>query len=145
MIHRCVHHQYRDGYVYNPVLLGGDSRRAEIGFMGWQKGRNFKGVLDNFYTKQLPYRYLMHFGINNIYENKIEFEKAVTSSIVDDMNIITSNGITIKKGNDIFIPWNPIEENKIYHYSKNGGKTSWNLPLSLVDIKNLKVYKLTSN
>lgn len=63
MIHRFVHHQYRDGYAKHPALLGGYNRGAEIGFMGWQKGRDFNGVIRNFFTKQLPYRYLMHYPV----------------------------------------------------------------------------------
>lgn len=131
LIHRLVHHQYRDGYATHPALLGGYNRGAEIGFMGWQKGRDFKGVIRNFFTKQLPYRYLMHYPVL-----QLDSTRAVLESGLHAMGDGT-NGTVIQRGEQmlmtggcVFIPWNPKTEEKIYHYNIKGGKTTWQLPAS---------------
>lgn len=145
LIHRFVHHQYRDGYAEHPALLGGYSRGAEIGFMGWQKGRDFYGVIRNFFTKQLPYRYLMHFPVMQL---------DTVSAVLDDGLVAYQDkevGTVIRKGDRelmagdcVFIPWNPVTEEKIYHYNVAGGQTTWQLPVSWSNLSQVCLYSLGS-
>ena len=124
-------------------LLGGYSRGAEIGFMGWQKGRDFKGVLHNFFTQQLPYRYLMYHGLKTIDDQKALFEAGLVSESLEGVNKLTQNGHLIKEGDKIFIPWNPITKEKIYHYNTQGGESTWTLPQSWKSSGTVSLYRLT--
>jgi endo-alpha-N-acetylgalactosaminidase len=143
LISRFVQHKFRDGYAAHPLLLGGYSRGAEIGFMGWQKGRDFNQVLYNFFTQQLPYRYLMYHGLKTIDDHKAFFENHLVSESINGLNKLTQDGHLIKDGDNIFIPWNPITKEKIYHYNYQGGISTWTLPENWKSAGNVTLYKLT--
>jgi endo-alpha-N-acetylgalactosaminidase len=53
------------------------------------------------------------------------------------------NNKILSKNNLVFIPWNPFEEDKIYHWNDNGGASTWELPKSWGEITKVKLYKLT--
>lgn len=143
LISRFVQHKFRDGYAAHPLLLGGYSRGAEIGFMGWQKGRDFNQVLYNFFTQQLPYRFLMYHGLKSINDNKAWFEGDVVSESINGINKLSQNGHLVKDGDNVFIPWNPDTQEKIYHYNTKGGKSTWTLPDSWKSLTTVSLYKLT--
>jgi endo-alpha-N-acetylgalactosaminidase len=143
LISRFVQHKFRDGYAAHALLLGGYSRGAEIGFMGWQKGRDFNQVLYNFFTQQLPYRYLMYHGLKTIDDHKALFENNLVSESINEVNQLTQDGHLIKKGDNIFIPWNPITKEKIYHYNNQGGTSTWTLPENWKSSGTVSLYKLT--
>lgn len=143
LISRFVQHRFRDGYAAHPLLLGGYSRGAEIGFMGWQKGRDFNGVLHNFFTQQLPYRFLMNHKLKHINDDKAYFEGNLISELVNGINRISQNGHLIKDGNKVFIPWDPMKQDKIYHYNIEGGESIWTLPDSWKSVVKVSLYKLT--
>ena len=145
LIHRFVHHRFRDGYAMHPALLGGYSRSTDIGFMGWQKGRDFPGVIRNFFMQQLPYRYLMHYPVM-----QLDTTRAVLAGGLEAQGD-AHNGSVIRRGDQVlmsdgtvFIPWDPVKEDKIYHYNMKGGKTSWQLPLSWQNIPEVCLYRLGS-
>ena len=144
LIHRFVHHQYRDGYAVHPALLGGYNRGAEIGFMGWQKGRDFKGVIRNFFTKQLPYRYLMHYPVLQLDTARAVLQGGLLA-VGDGKNgtLIKREGQILMTGDCVFIPWNPETEEKIYHYNVRGGKTTWQLPASWKQQETVYLYELS--
>ncbi|MFC5650261.1 endo-alpha-N-acetylgalactosaminidase family protein [Paenibacillus solisilvae] len=62
-ISRFVHHQNKDVYEEDLLLKGGYARSGNNGFMGWQRERDLTAVIESLLTKQLPYRYLMHFAV----------------------------------------------------------------------------------
>lgn len=145
LIHRFVHHRFRDGYATHPALLGGYSRSTDIGFMGWQKGRDFPGVIGNFFMQQLPYRYLMHYPVM-----QLDTTRAVLAGGLEAWGD-ARNGSVIRRGDQVlmsngtvFIPWDPVKEDKIYHYNVKGGKTSWQLPSSWKNISEVCLYRLGS-
>lgn len=144
LIHRFVHHQYRDGYAVHPALLGGYNRGAEIGFMGWQKGRDFKGVIRNFFTKQLPYRYLMHYPVLQLDTARAVLQGGLLA-VGDEKNgtLIKRERQILMTGDCVFIPWNPETEEKIYHYNVRGGKTTWQLPASWKQQETVYLYELS--
>ena len=41
------------------------------------------------------------------------------------------------------LPWNPIEENKLYHWNEKEGTTNWMLPKSWNDVKTIFLYELS--
>lgn len=145
LIHRFVHHQYRDGYKKHPALLGGYSRGAEIGFMGWQRGRDFPGVINNFFTQQLPYRYLMHFPVRQLDSVRAVLANGLVAyENTKGQTILQKGNRELMHGTTVFIPWNPITEDKIYHYNMEGGKTTWQLPDSWKDSQEVYLYELSS-
>lgn len=54
------------------------------------------------------------------------------------------NSKLISNNNLVFIPWNPLTEEKIYHWNDLGGTSTWDLPSSWQGLKCVKLYKLTS-
>lgn len=143
MISRFVNHRFRDGYSRHPLLLGGYSRSADIGFMGWQKGRDFNNVIHRFFTEQLPYRFLMKHSLMKLDEEKAGFSGDVETFLKGEQHHISLEGNEIKRGNVVFIPWRSSDDKeKIYHYNPDGGTTTWTLPGSWRDRKTLKLYLL---
>lgn len=144
LIHRFVHHQYRDGYRKHPALLGGYNRGAEIGFMGWQRGRDFPGVLRSFFMQQLPYRYLMHFPVTQLDSVRAVLANGLEAYADDKgQTILRKGNRELMRGTAVFIPWNPATEEKIYHYNIEGGKTIWQLPESWKENSEVYLYQLS--
>ncbi len=144
LIHRFVHHRFRDGYATHPALLGGYSRSTEIGFMGWQKGRDFYGVIRNFFMKQLPYRYLMHYSIKQLNATRAILEDGLEAYGDTEGTIIRRGDQFLMKGNAVFIPWDPQKEDKIYCYNTQQETNTWLLPASWNGIKEVYLYRLGS-
>lgn len=144
LISRFLFHQYRDGFAYHPVLMAGYDRSAAIGFMGWQKGRDFNQVIRNFFTQQLPYRYMMHFPIRNIEESSVFFDSTLEANSSDGLQYLKKDGRLIKKGNTVFIPWDPIKEDKIYFYADSNGVSEWELPSTWSGLSEIYRYQLSS-
>ncbi len=142
LIHRFVHHRYRDGYAAHPALLGGYDRSAGIGFMGWQKGRDFKGVIRNFFMRQLPYRYLMHYPVLQLDSASAVLGGGVSAFGTETGTEIRKGDRALMSGDAVFIPWNPLTEEKIYHYNLKGGKTVWQLPASWNGLTSVYLYEL---
>ncbi|USK36732.1 endo-alpha-N-acetylgalactosaminidase family protein (plasmid) [Bacillus sp. F19] len=61
----------------------------------------------------------------------------------DNKGALTLNKETIPQFTQIFIPWSPEEENKIYHWNSEGGTTTWELPESWKKEKKVTLYQLT--
>lgn len=56
--------------------------------------------------------------------------------------VIKRGELTIMSGDCVFIPWNPVTEEKIYHYNVRGGKTIWQLPFSWKEQSTVYLYEL---
>lgn len=142
-IHRFVHHQDKDIYGYDNLLRGGYSRSAEDSFMGWQNGRNLNGIIQQFYTEQLPYRYLMNHELLKKTDTEATFENGVTSKYENGQSNIYKDGKLIASDKLIFIPWSPEDEDKIYHWNPSGGESTWELPDSWSNVETVKLYLMT--
>lgn len=145
LISRFLHHQHKDGYAYHPALMGGYSHSSEIGFMGWQKGRDFNGVIRNFFTQQLPLRYMMQFPLMNLDSISAKFSNNLISYSENGKTVIKKDSHYIMRNNAVFIPWNPVTEEKIYYYNQQEETTEWHLPLSWSGISTVYLYELNSN
>lgn len=135
-ISRFVHHQHKDGYKTDPLLLGGyESRNYRIS--------DITKLMYSFMTHQLPYRYLMHFPVMQWTEKEALFTGNVKSMVVDGKTVVTKDNKVILRDRDIFIPWNPAEETKIYYYNTSGSNNTWELPGSWDAQTSVAVYELT--
>ena len=142
-IHRFVHHQDKDVYGYDNLLRGGYSRSSGDSFMGWQNGRNLNSIIQQFYTEQLPYRYLMNHELLKKTDTEATFENGVISKYENGKSNIYKDGKLIASDKLIFIPWSPEDEDKIYHWNPSGGKTTWELPDSWSNVETVKLYLMT--
>lgn len=135
-ISRFVHHQHKDGYKTDPLLLGGyESRNYRVS--------DITKLMYSFMTHQLPYRYLMHFPVMQWTEKEALFTDNVKSMVVDGKTVVTKDNKVILRDRDIFIPWNPAEETKIYYYNTSGSNNTWELPGSWDAQTSVAVYELT--
>ncbi len=144
-IARFVHHTRRDAFAIDSLFPGsGYDRSASIGFMGWQSGRDMNLVVRNFYTKQLPYRYLMHFQPLYADPNEVRFEGGITTRFKDGAGSMSRGDVDLMRGTTVFIPWSPVDEHKIFHYNPEGGETTWTLPGSWRSEEYVTIFSLNS-
>ncbi|SDX97742.1 endo-alpha-N-acetylgalactosaminidase family protein [Paenibacillus sp. CF384] len=144
-ISRFIRHTDKDVYAEDILLKGGYARYGDNGFMGWQRERDLKAVIRSFFTKQLPYRYLMHFAIMNWKDSEeVILEGGVSSRLEEGVAVIRRSDRVIAVGDTVFIPWDPIGETKIYHWNAAGGETVWQLPDSWPVDGVVKLYRLTN-
>ncbi|MEG0215367.1 MAG: endo-alpha-N-acetylgalactosaminidase family protein, partial [Hungatella sp.] len=142
---RFIDNQTKDIFGNSPLFRGFDNRNNNAGFYGWQECKSYDTTIENFFTKVLPQKYLANFPVSQWTKDKVTLGKdnQVVTQMVDGINQITKDGNLIADGNNLFIPWNPAEENKIYHWNENGGKTTWTIPASWNNQKSVKLYRLS--
>lgn len=145
-ISQFVYNTQRDFYNESSIYWGGYWRGVSM--MSWQHNNNINTLVEQFYTNQLPQKYLMCHEVLKQTNDSAIFEGNVTSGNW----IITKDGNKITDGKEkIFIPWyaedsktqNPDEAAKIYHWNKDGGKTTWTLPKSWSNLDNVYLYETT--
>lgn len=148
-IHQFTYNSQKDIYPNSSVYWGGYSRRDSM--MSWQHNNNINALVQQFYTNQLPQKYLMCHDVERVADGVGYFSDNVTSGNYT----ITKDGKKLTDGNGkIFIPWydedtsvdrNPDEAAKIYHWNSNGGKTTWDLPDSWSDVTTVYLYRTTQD
>ncbi|KAF2330677.1 endo-alpha-N-acetylgalactosaminidase family protein [Flavobacterium daemonense] len=137
---RFIRNHQKDTWIGRHPLLGGTEMQD---FEGWQGRNNFDDCIKMTFTTDLPTKYLQHFPILIWEENSITLDKNVTVKIVSDKRIITKDGRTILNGDTYLLPWNPLTEEKLYHWNASGGTTTWELPESWKKQKTVFLYKLS--
>lgn len=143
LISRFVHNHRKDAFGADSLLLGGYGRGADVGFQGWQSGRDMNRAIKNFYTKQLPLRYVMHFPVIYADSAAARFRGGVETRRAAGVTTMYRGGRKVMDGEVVFIPWNPLTEEKIYHYNPVGGMSEWEVPESWADVKTAYLYRLT--
>ena len=147
-IHQFVYNTQKDTYPSSSIYWGGYNRAVSM--MSWQHNNNINSLVEQFYTNQLPQKYLMCHDVLKQTDDSATFSGNVTSGNW----IITKDGNKITDGQGkIFIPWyaedsetrNPDEAAKIYHWNSDGGETTWTLPENWSDLSNVYLYKTTQN
>ncbi len=146
-IHRFVYHTQKDVYGGSDLFWGGYNRSASM--MSWQHNNNINTMLEQFYTNQLPQKYLMNHEVRRQTGSAAYFEGNVVS---ETGKKIYKDGKLIADGaGKIFIPWfaedsvtrNPDEAAKIYHWNSSGGSTTWTLPAAWAGQTTVKLFKTT--
>lgn len=146
-IHQFVYNSQKDIYPSNGIYWGGYNRGASM--MSWQHQNNINTMVEQFYTNQLPQKYLMCHEVQRVADNIGYFSDNITSGNY----VITKDGNKLTDGQGkIFIPWydensetrNPDEAAKIYHWNSDGGETTWTLPASW-NVQNVYLYQTTQN
>ena len=143
---RFVENENKDIFAASPLFRGLENRNKNAGFLGWQRSWSLDATMENFYTRILPQKYLANFPVNSwktVNMVKLGHENQVVSQMVAGVNQITKDGRLVADGNKIFIPWNPQEETKIYHWNQEGGTTTWQLPVSWENETQVKFFRLS--
>ena len=101
--------------------------------------------IKQFCTMQVPYTYLNRYKRLGYTGNEEEGYVVTFSDGVEtcgnDLSI-TKNGIELKKGYDVILPW--TEDNRIFiAYSENGKDGEWNIPDA--GFEKAKVYNITAD
>ncbi len=148
---------------------------VQPGIGTWQNRTSIKEGVEVFYNQNLPSKYMQYFPVSRWENNQITFgaptavsgtgtvsgkagakvvKNANNTEIyapdgtkVAVMDYIDSDGKVEIKGSktQLFIPWNPITEEKIYYWNSKGDITTWKLPNSWSSETSVQVYKLTDN
>ena len=147
---RFIRNHQQDVWPKHPLLRGS----YNLGFMGWHAENDILAFIHNVFTNNLPTKYLQHFKIIRWQDKRIDFEDHVF--VADEnsaLNLYKDNQLRATgrydekrrrmTDNQLFIPWPPHEETKIYHWSDHGGSSSWPLPLSWSGTEKVKLYQLT--
>lgn len=145
---RFVNNGTMDIFGYSNLFRGPADRHSN-GIFGWQAdnmyGQNYQKTQKDFFIRILPNKYLASYPIS-IWEDSnravLGENNEVVTEMVNGQNVITVNGRKVAEGNKIFIPWDPTEETKIYHWNEQGGSTTWQLPESWSGETSVKLFKL---
>lgn len=139
-IARFIRNHQKDTWIARDPLLGGEEMSD---YEGWQGRTSFDDMIKMTFNTDLPTKYLQHFPIIKWASDTINFENNVSVSNATGTRIITKDDREILRGNTYLLPWDPKEETKLYHWNKNGGTTTWELPESWNNAENVKLYKLS--
>jgi endo-alpha-N-acetylgalactosaminidase len=137
---RFIRNHQKDTWIARHTLLGGTEMKD---FEGWQGRNNFDDCIEMTFGTNLSTKYLQHFPILTWEENTITLDKNVTVSMASNKRTITKDGRIILNGDTYLLPWNPLTEEKLYHWNPEGGTTTWILPESWKNLKTVVLYKLT--
>ena len=137
---RFIRNHQKDTWVAKHPLLGGAEM---VDYEGWQGRINYNNCIDITFQANLPTKYIQHFPIINWQKDVIQLENNVVVKTQSENRIITKDGKIIYNDDAYLLPWNPIEENKLYHWNEKGGTTNWMLPKSWNDIKTIFLYELS--
>jgi endo-alpha-N-acetylgalactosaminidase len=137
---RFIRNHQKDTWIADHPFLGG----AEIvDYEGWQGRINYDNCIDITFQTNLPTKYIQHFPIIKWEENTVQLEKNVFIKIESGKRIIEKDGKLIYNDNTYLLPWNPIEESKLYHWNEKGGTTDWSLPKSWNGVTCIFMYELS--
>ena len=134
---RFIRNHQKDTWIAKHPLLGGAEM---VDYEGWQGRINYNNCIDITFQANLPTKYIQHFPIINWQEDVIQLTS--TSVSIWKKNYLKFSTL-IYNDDAYLLPWNPIEENKLYHWNEKGGTTNWMLPQSWNDVKTIFLYELS--
>lgn len=153
-IMRFMKNDTQDSFLADPLLKG--NKHLLSG--GWGTRHSIEGEfgMDVFYNQVLPTKYLQHFPIMKMNDNEIIFENNVKAAregeninYYRDGRLVattpeSSIGSTGIGKTNLFLPWNPVEEDeKIYHWNPLGTSSEWQLPENWNNLSTVKLYELS--
>ena len=148
---RFIRNETLDGFLSVPLLKG----NQQVGVGYWQQSEYFSSynaATAAFFNHNLPTKYMQHFPIMKMTDDRIDFTNNVVVERKSDGKIhLSKDSKTIAIMTDsssitnsvVFIPWDPATEDKIYHWNPTGGTTTWSVPNSWASITSAEYYKLT--
>lgn len=139
---RFAYNSDMDAWIQNSQpMLGGEQNNAS--FMGWHSAENINSEVAQVFTNNLPTKWLQHFQINKWSTGEIDFTGGVKTVMAGGQPQIWQNGVLLRDGNNIFLPYDPAKQSKIYAWSANDAARSWTVPTSWNHVSKVAVYQLT--
>ncbi|MCK5000716.1 MAG: carbohydrate binding domain-containing protein, partial [Anaerohalosphaera sp.] len=142
---RFIWYNDRDLYANDPILRTGIHK----GFMGWQNEGNFHDYIRGVFVNNLPAKYLQHFDLLHHAPGKSAIFIGHQVAKEGDRVTVTRFGKTVMtwtgggSNSQLFVPWPPVKEDKIYIWDDTGEEVTWYLPHSWKDCSDVYLYKLT--
>ena len=149
-LYRFLYNGFKDSFNPDPLLKG----LQMPGVGTWQSQTNVFEGIELFYNQNLPTKYMQSSPIVKWTDERIDFENGSYVERVEnqirlyskDQNLIAvMDEETIRCKSTIFIPWSADEEDKIYYWNQEEGKTTWNLPKKWHSCHEVYVYELTAH
>lgn len=150
MVYRFLYNGFKDSFNPDPLLKG----LQMPGVGTWQSQTNLFEGIALFYNQNLPTKYMQYSPIVKMTEDQIDFENGsyvaregehIKLYSKDKQLIAIMNEETIRCTSTLFIPWSPVEEDKIYYWNNEEGTTTWQLPKKWNDQTEVYVYELTAH
>lgn len=147
---RFLRNHVMDGFMTNPLLKG--NKQVGVGY--WQNNSvfyDYKKTTEAFFNHNLPTKYMQYFPIMKMTNDRVDFEGRVSVARGQDGKVhLTKDGHDIAIMSDssdispstVFIPWDPVKEDKIYHWNPAGDATTWKVPASWNGVTTAQLYKL---
>lgn len=145
-IFRFLWNGERDLCESDSLLRGAD----HVGFMGWQGERNLNIFLRTVFSRNLPTKYLQSFPLlkwtpekEALFGGGLKVTREgdqVTASRNEHVRMMWKGNGT---ANRLFIPWDPVKEQKIYVWDDVGSEYTWDLPESWKGRTEVFLYTLT--
>ncbi|MPQ43682.1 endo-alpha-N-acetylgalactosaminidase family protein [Clostridium tarantellae] len=159
---RFVENEMRDVFPSDIHLMGA----KHTGYSGWQNEKNLDETVKQFYTWELPTKYMQNFAITNWSDEEVKFENELVSKVTNlksdndgvgyegnhelykDGNLIYSS-YTYKSGslksrdNRVFVPWGEDVNNpdKVYAWNDFKESKEWNVPATWANASEVYLYK----
>ncbi|AXK35175.1 hypothetical protein DVA86_23565 [Streptomyces armeniacus] len=102
-------------------------------YEGWRGKIDWSAFYRLIWTDSLPAKYLQAYAIRTWTAHEITFEGPTGTSVTDagGTRRITTDGRLVYDGGTYLLPWPPrraTDPERLYHYSPDGGRTTWRLP-----------------
>ncbi|MGR8008058.1 endo-alpha-N-acetylgalactosaminidase family protein [Streptomyces hypolithicus] len=137
---RFIRNGEKDVWNNDPVL----GQTALEDFEGWTGESDWTKFSANIWQKNLPAKYLQQHDILRWDKsgNTVDFTGGVRGSVVDGRRTFTAGGAKVLDGDRYLLPW---QGKKLYHYNKQGGSSTWELPEKYRKTSAFTVHRLTDN
>ncbi|MEV8310986.1 endo-alpha-N-acetylgalactosaminidase family protein [Streptomyces flavidovirens] len=137
---RFIRNGEKDVWNADPVL----GQTALEDFEGWTGETDWTKFSANIWQKNLPAKFLQHYDIQRWDKagNTIDFSDGVRGTVENGRRTVTVGGARVLDGDRYLLPW---QGKKLYHYNKQGGASTWELPEKYGKAEAFTVYRLTDN
>ncbi|MFD4259508.1 endo-alpha-N-acetylgalactosaminidase family protein, partial [Streptomyces sp. NPDC058534] len=141
---RFIRNGEKDVWNDDPIL--GQTALEE--FEGWTGETDYNKFSNNVWERNLPTKFLQHYKITDWEKDEITFTGGVRGTVTDGKREVHLGDAKVIDGDSYLLPWasqNSKRHDKLYHWSKQGGTSTWQLPKSFADEDEFTVYRLTDN
>ncbi len=175
-VFRYLYNDTKDAFpTTSPYVSSMLRGSVQPGLSTWQNRTSMAEGVRVFYNQNLPSKYMQYFPVARWEDSEITFgaprddngnyvqSMAGAKSVLDGsttkiyapdgtlvaiMDYALSGGAVVNNGNasQVFIPWSPITEDKIYYWNAKTGSartTAWTLPTSWADQTTVQIYRLS--
>ncbi|MEU3465874.1 endo-alpha-N-acetylgalactosaminidase family protein [Streptomyces sp. NPDC006733] len=143
---RFIRNGQKDVWNSDPIL----GQTSLVGFEGWTGENDWNATVANVWQKNLPAKFLQHYDITKWSADRIDFTGNVHGATESGRRALYAGTAKVLDGDTYLLPWmsgwgEAEQQDKLYHYNKAGGTTTWTLPAAFASASSFTLYKLTDN